>query len=53
MQDTNPLDEYFSKGELAAVLKKSTRTLDRWLAKTGGLEIGLSASWLTVWSRWA
>ena len=30
MQTTNPLDEYLTKSELASILRKSTRTLDRW-----------------------
>jgi len=30
MESANPLDEYLTKHELAAILQKSTRTLDRW-----------------------
>jgi len=30
LQGTNPLDEYLTKDELASILRKSTRTLDRW-----------------------
>ena len=30
LQSTNPLDEYLTKNELATILRKSTRTLDRW-----------------------
>ena len=29
LQSTNPLDEYLTKSELATILRKSTRTLDR------------------------
>ena len=30
LQSNNPLDEYLTKSELATILRKSTRTLDRW-----------------------